>query len=86
MQSHFLGEDFFDRSVIDVAQEMLGTTLRCRQRDGNVLSMIVNETEAYDGEEDLACHASKGKTPRNEVMYGPAGVFICTYVMACIGC
>ncbi|MEC8420682.1 MAG: DNA-3-methyladenine glycosylase [Verrucomicrobiota bacterium] len=82
MKSHFLGEDFFDRSVIDVAQEMLGATLRCRQKDGNVLRMIVNETEAYDGEEDLACHASKGKTPRNEVMYGPAGVI---YLYLCYG-
>ena len=82
MKSHFLGEDFFDRSVIDVAQEMLGATLRCRQKDGNVLRMIVNETEAYDGEEDLACHASRGKTPRNEVMYGPAGVI---YLYLCYG-
>ena len=36
--------------------------------------MTISETEAYDGEEDLACHASKGKTLRNEVMYGEAGV------------
>ena len=74
-------------TAIDVAQEMLGATLRCRQKDGNVLRMIVNEIKAYDGEEDLACHASKGKTPRNEVMYGPAGViYLYLYAMECIGC
>lgn len=31
------------------------------------------ETEAYQGEDDLGCHASAGKTPRTSVMYGPPG-------------
>ena len=34
---------------------------------------IITETEAYRGEEDLACHASKGRTARTEVMYGEGG-------------
>lgn len=33
----------------------------------------ITETEAYQGESDLACHARAGRTPRTEVMYGPAG-------------
>jgi DNA-3-methyladenine glycosylase len=37
------------------------------------LSGIITETEAYRGEEDLACHARAGRTKRTEVMYGPAG-------------
>jgi DNA-3-methyladenine glycosylase len=44
--------------------------------------MTINETEAYDGEEDLACHASKGKTQRNQVMYGEPGVI---YLYLCYG-
>ncbi len=34
--------------------------------------MIV-ETEAYRGEEDLACHCRAGETPRTKIMYGPPG-------------
>ncbi len=34
---------------------------------------MITETEAYDGEKDLACHASKGRTGRTDIMFGPAG-------------
>jgi DNA-3-methyladenine glycosylase len=53
-----------------------------RQKKDQVIKMTINETEAYDGEEDLACHASKGKTPRNQVMYGEPGVI---YLYLCYG-
>ena len=43
--------------------------------------MIV-ETEAYDGERDLACHARFGRTARTEVMYRAGGVW---YVYLCYG-
>ena len=44
-----------------------------RQVGEQRVSGIIIETEAYRGEEDLACHARHGKTPRTEVMYGEAG-------------
>jgi DNA-3-methyladenine glycosylase len=50
----------------------LGKYLIRRTEEGLLVGKIV-ESEAYIGENDLACHASRGKTPRNEVMFGEAG-------------
>ncbi|HVN81801.1 MAG TPA: DNA-3-methyladenine glycosylase [Terriglobia bacterium] len=63
---------FFSRDTCSVAQALLGCKL-VRVLDGARLSGIIVETEAYIGEEDLACHARAGRTPRTEVMYGIAG-------------
>lgn len=59
---------FFERPVLQVAPDLLGCTLHAPGGRG-----MITEVEAYDGEQDLACHASKGRTPRTDVMYGPAG-------------
>lgn len=67
-----LPQTFFHRSVHEVAPELLGKYLVHAGAEGEVAYMIT-EVEAYDGPEDLACHASKGRTPRTEVMFGPAG-------------
>lgn len=77
-----LEKDFFNRPVVEVARDLLGMNLCVRQKKDQVIKMTINETEAYDGEEDLACHASKGKTPRNQVMYGEPGVI---YLYLCYG-
>ena len=77
-----LEEDFFNRPVVEVARDLLGMNLCFRQKKDQVIKMTINETGAYDGEEDLACHASKGKTPRNQVMYGEPGVI---YLYLCYG-
>ena len=82
MDQAVLKKDFFNRPVLRVARDLLGADICVGQKKGQVMKMTVNETEAYFGEEDLACHASKGKTPRNEVMYGEAGVI---YLYLCYG-
>ena len=69
-----LGYDFFQRDVIEVAPALLGQILVCKLPDGSSERRIITETEAYNGEDDLACHASKGKTERNNVMYERGGL------------
>ena len=67
-----LSRSFFNRNTVDVARELIGNTL-IRVEDGRRISGIITETEAYRGEEDLACHARSGRTKRTIVMYGPPG-------------
>jgi DNA-3-methyladenine glycosylase len=63
---------FFQRETLTVARELIGKLL-VRTMDNYRVSGIIYETEAYDGEKDLACHARSGKTNRNAVMYGDGG-------------
>lgn len=67
-----LSAEFFTRSVLEVAPDLLGRRL-VRVLDGVRLAGIILETEAYNGVDDLACHAHSGRTPRNAVMFGPPG-------------
>lgn len=71
LESH-LSYSFYNRPVVQVAREMLGMRL-VRLWNGQRLAGIITETEAYRGEEDLACHARSGRTARTAVMYGPPG-------------
>jgi len=67
--------EFFERPVVEVAKGLIGASLVRRLPDGNTINSMLTEVEAYDGPDDLACHASKGRTARTEVMFGPLGVF-----------
>jgi len=67
-----LPRTFYDRPTLQVARELLGCLL-LRRVGGRLQIGRIVETEAYVGVEDLACHASKGLTPRTEVMFGPPG-------------
>lgn len=64
------------------ARSLPGKYLVRRFDDGRVEAHLITEVEAYDGAEDLACHASKGRTPRTEIMFAPAGTW---YVYLCYG-
>lgn len=68
-----LKPDFFNRPVTEVAPDLLGAHLVVQTSAGAQRSRIT-EVEAYDGTEDKACHASRGRTPRTEVMFGDPGV------------
>jgi DNA-3-methyladenine glycosylase len=72
MPTQQLPRSFFARDTVQVAREILGKTLVRREGDQQIVG-IITETEAYRGEDDLACHARAGRTPRTAVMYGPPG-------------
>lgn len=67
-----LGTSFYSRDAETVAKALLGTTL-VYDHGGLVQRARIVETEAYVGTHDLASHASKGRTKRTEVMFGPPG-------------
>ena len=68
-----LGSDFFIRDVLEVAPDLIGKELVRIYSDGEIKRYMITEVEAYRGEEDMACHAAKGRTSRTEVMYSEGG-------------
>ena len=66
-------KDFFTRDVLDVAPDLLGKSLVRKYKDGAIQKYIITEVEAYRGSDDLACHASKGRTSRAEIMFHEGG-------------
>lgn len=70
--SSCLPRDWYARDALEVAHDLLGMIL-VRRLDEKTIHCRITETEAYRGEEDLACHARAGRTPRTAVMYGPPG-------------
>lgn len=67
-----LPREFYARNTLLVARQLIGMHLV--HDDGGVrrVGRIV-ETEAYLGPKDLAAHSARGRTPRNSIMFGPAG-------------
>ena len=64
--------EFYNRSALDTARKLIGKLL-VRRYLGQLIGGVIIETEAYQGEEDLGCHAKAGLTPRTKIMYGPPG-------------
>ncbi len=69
-----LKQSFFCRPTLKVAEDLLGKYLVRRVRNKEI-ALKINEVEAYDGFEDRASHAHKGRTRRTEIMFGDAGYF-----------
>lgn len=68
-----LPKAFFERKTETVAKELLGKKL-VRKTASELEEFMITEVEAYIGPHDLACHASKGRTSRTEVMFDDAGI------------
>lgn len=63
---------FYERDPRLVARDLLGKLL-IRRAGRTLITARIVETEAYLGARDLAAHAAAGITPRNAVLFGPAG-------------
>lgn len=77
-----LGKDDYAVDAVTAAKALVGAWLCRRLDDGTVVRRRITETEAYCGEEDTACHAHKGRTPRTDVMYSAGGF---AYIYLCYG-
>jgi DNA-3-methyladenine glycosylase len=78
---HRLDRAFFRQSAPELAPQLLGKLL-CRRLGRRILRLRITETEAYFGEDDTACHASRGCTSRTAIMYGDGGH---AYIYLCYG-
>lgn len=84
MKRKVLTKKFFQRPTLEVARDLLGKFLVCKGIGNRALtcSAMITEVEAYDGFDDKASHASRGRTERNASMFDCGGVF---YVYLCYG-
>lgn len=72
-------KSFFCRDVLELAPDLIGKFLVIKNTKG-ISGFMITEVEAYRGEEDKACHASKGRTARTEIMYHCGG-YIYVYLI-----
>ena len=72
MEALRLSRAFYEQPTVEVARQLLGKYL-VRIDAAGVRAGMILETEAYVGPDDKASHASRGRTPRTSVMFGPAG-------------
>lgn len=75
-------KEFASEKTVALARGLVGKLLVVRGPQGGERRRRITEVEAYDGERDLACHASRGRTARTSVLYGPPGHW---YVYLCYG-
>ncbi|WP_414437876.1 DNA-3-methyladenine glycosylase [Candidatus Bealeia paramacronuclearis] len=76
-----LNRAYFENPTLEVAQDLIGKVMIFGEHQG-----IITETEAYIGQDDPACHAVRGITPRNAVMFGPPGVSYVYFIYGMYHC
>ena len=77
-----INNEFYFQNADVAAPALVGKLLCLRCDTGEVLRMRITETECYMGVSDTACHACKGKTPRNSALWQEGGY---SYVYLCYG-
>lgn len=77
-----LEKGFYSRSCLQVAPELCGKIICRRLPDGELLTLRISETEAYNGVSDTACHAHRGRTARSEMLWREPGTI---YIYLCYG-
>lgn len=77
-------KSFYERDTLTVAQELLGCTL-CRKTENGILKGIIVETEAYK-QNDPACHAYRGKTPRAATLFKSPGIAYVYFIYGMYHC
>lgn len=73
MSKTILTREFYLRPTLEAAPELIGKFLIFKPDQNMTMSVRIVEVEAYIGVDDPACHACRGKTDRNAVMFGPGG-------------
>ena len=74
-------DEFYALRATQMAPKSIGKLL-CRKINNEIIRLRITETEIYFGEDDSACHASKGKTNRTKIMYESGGL---AYIYLCYG-
>jgi DNA-3-methyladenine glycosylase len=72
IRRNILSQAYFSRRTVQVARSLIGKYL-VRVLNGREIAGRIVEVEAYVGPQDKACHASKGRTKRTDVLFGPPG-------------
>jgi len=81
---NIIDREFYNRDTITVAKELLGCKL-CRKINGQTLCGIIVETEAYT-QNDPACHAFRGKTPRAITLFKQPGIAYVYFIYGMYHC
>jgi len=83
--ARILRRAYFGRPTLQVARSLLGKYLVRENGNAETAAKII-EVEAYVGPQDRACHASRGRTQRTDVMFGPPGVAYVYFIYGMYHC